>query len=85
MAFQIMGLTVLLGGATAILAISVFCKKILDWIDKTIDHLQKVKKELQGSDNQLRIANGKVEDVSIKKLMRNNPTMQSMFAEQQEN
>ena len=59
--------------------------KAIDEIDKTIDHLQKVKKELQGSDNQLRIANGKVEDVSIKKLTRNNPTMQSMFAEQQEN
>ena len=33
MAFQIMGLTVLLGGAAAILVISIFCKKILDWIE----------------------------------------------------
>ena len=53
--------------------------KAIDEIDKTIAHLEKVKKELQGSDNQLRIANGKVEDVSIKKLTKNNPTMQAEF------
>ena len=55
--------------------------KAIDEIDKTIDHLQKVKRELQGSDNQLRIANNKVEDISIKKLTKDNPTMQAMFEE----
>jgi hypothetical protein len=53
--------------------------KAIDEIDKTIQHLEKVKKELQGSDNQLRIANNKVDDVSVKKLTRNNPTMQAKF------
>jgi len=53
----------------------------IEEIDKTIQHLEKVKKELQGSDNQLRIANGKVEDVSIKRLTKNNPTMQAKFEE----
>ncbi|MBQ9359674.1 MAG: DUF2130 domain-containing protein [Lachnospiraceae bacterium] len=53
--------------------------KAIDEIDKTISHLEKVKKELMGSDNQLRIANGKVEDVSIKRLTKDNPTMQAMF------
>lgn len=55
--------------------------KAIDEIDKTIQHLEKVKQELQGSDNQLRIANSKVEDVSVKKLTKNNPTMQEKFAE----
>jgi hypothetical protein len=54
-------------------------EKAIDEIDKTISHLEKVKKELQGSDNQLRIANGKVEDVSVKKLTKDNPTMQAEF------
>ena len=53
--------------------------KAIDEIDKTIQHLEKVKKELLGSDNQLRIANGKVEDISIKKLTKNNPTMKEKF------
>ena len=55
--------------------------KAIDEIDKTIDHLQKVKRELQGSENQLRIANNKVDDISIKKLTKDNPTMQAMFEE----
>ncbi|MBR6397049.1 MAG: DUF2130 domain-containing protein, partial [Lachnospiraceae bacterium] len=54
-------------------------EKAIDEIDKTISHLEKVKKELQGSDNQLRIANGKVEDVSVNKLTKDNPTMQAEF------
>ena len=54
---------------------------LIDEIDKTIDHLQKVKKELLGSDNQLRIANNKVDEVSVKKLTKNNPTMQAKFKE----
>ncbi len=53
--------------------------KAIDEIDKTIAHLEKVKKELQGSDNQLRIATNKVEDVTVKKLTKDNPTMQAEF------
>lgn len=53
--------------------------KAIDEIDKTIDHLEKVKKELLGSDNQLRLANNKVEEVSIKRLTKDNPTMQAKF------
>ena len=56
-------------------------QKAIDEIDKTIDHLEKVKKELLGSDNQLRLANNKVDEVSIKKLTKDNPTMQKKFAE----
>lgn len=53
--------------------------KAIETIDKTIQQLEKVKKELQGSDNQLRIANNKVDEVSVKKLTKNNPTMQAKF------
>lgn len=53
--------------------------KAIEEIDKTISHLQKVKDELLASDNQLRLANNKLEDLSIKKLTKNNPTMQKMF------
>ena len=55
--------------------------KAVDEIDKTIQHLEKVKKELLGSDNQLRIANNKGDEVSIKKLTRGNKTMQEKFEE----
>ena len=55
--------------------------KAVDEIDKTILHLEKVKKELLGSDNQLRIANNKVDEVSIKKLTKGNLTMQEKFEE----
>lgn len=41
--------------------------------------MEKIKRELQGSDNQLRLANDKVEDVSVKKLTKDNPTMQAEF------
>ena len=50
-------------------------------IDKTIDHLQKTKEALLGSENNLRLANNKAEDLSIKKLTRGNPTMVAKFAE----
>ena len=50
-------------------------------IDKTIDHLQKTKDALLGSENNLRLANNKAEDLSIKKLTRGNPTMAAKFAE----
>lgn len=57
----------------------------IDEIDKTIDHLQKVKEGLLASDRQLRLANDKADDLSVKKLIRNNPTMQKKFAEISEN
>ena len=56
--------------------------KAIEEIDKTISHLQKVKDELLASDNQLRLANNKLEDLSIKKLTKNNPTMQKMFEDE---
>lgn len=48
-------------------------------IDKSIEHLQKIKEYLTKSDNHLRTANNKIEDVTIKKLTKGNPTMQSKF------
>lgn len=53
----------------------------IDEIDKTIDHLEKTKKALLSSENNLRLANEKAQDLSIKKLTRKNPTMQAKFAE----
>ena len=50
-------------------------------IDKTIDHLQKTKDALLSSENQLRLANNKAEDLSIKRLTRGNPTMAAKFEE----
>lgn len=54
-------------------------KNAIDEIDKTIDHLQKVKDGLLGSERQLRIANDKAQDLSIKKLTKDNPTMKKKF------
>ena len=54
-------------------------KKAIEEIDKTIDHLQKTKEALLSSENNLRLANNKAEDLSIKKLTSGNPTMQQMF------
>jgi hypothetical protein len=53
----------------------------IDEIDKTIDHLQKVKEGLLGSERQLRLANDKAQDLSVKKLTKNNPTMKAKFDE----
>ena len=53
--------------------------KAIEEIDKTIDHLQKVKDGLLGADRQLRLANDKAQDLSIKKLTHDNPTMKKMF------
>jgi hypothetical protein len=53
----------------------------IDEIDKSIDHLQKTKDALLGTDRNLRLANDKAQDVTIKKLTRGNPTMASKFAE----
>ena len=50
-------------------------------IDKAIESLQKTKDSLLGSNNNLRLANSKLEDISIKKLTRNNPTMAVIFDE----
>ena len=49
-------------------------------IDKAIEHLQDTKDSLLGSDKNLRLANDKLQDVSIKKLTKGNPTMQEKFA-----
>ena len=54
-------------------------KKAIEEIDKTIDHLQKTKAALISSEDNLRLANNKAEDLSIKKLTKNNPTMQAKF------
>lgn len=56
-------------------------KDAIKEIDKTIDHLQKVRDALAGSENNLRLANDKAQDLSIKKLTKNNPTMKEKFAE----
>lgn len=53
----------------------------IDEIDKSIDHLQKTKEALLGADRNLRLANDKAQDVTIKKLTRSNPTMAAKFAE----
>ena len=56
-------------------------KTAIEEIDKTISHLQKTKEALSSSENNLRLANNKAEDLTIKRLTRNNPTMQTKFAE----
>lgn len=56
-------------------------KTAIDEIDKTIDHLQKTKDALLSSENNLRLANNKAEDLTIKRLTRGNPTMAAKFAE----
>jgi hypothetical protein len=53
----------------------------IEEIDKSIDHLQKTKDALLGADKNLRLANDKAQDVTVKKLTRHNPTMAAMFEE----
>ena len=53
--------------------------KAIEEIDKTIDHLNKTKEALLSSENNLRLANDKAQDLSIKKLTKNNPTMAQKF------
>lgn len=53
----------------------------IDEIDKSIDHLNKIKEALIGSERNLRIANDKAQDVTIRKLTRGNETMKAKFAE----
>jgi hypothetical protein len=56
-------------------------KTAIEEIDKTIDHLQKTKDALLGSENNLRLANNKADDLTVKKLTKGNPTMATMFVQ----
>ena len=56
-------------------------KTAIEEIDKTIDHLQKTKDALLSSENNLRLANDKAQELSVKRLTKNNPTMQAKFRE----
>ncbi len=56
-------------------------KKAIDEIDATIKHLEAIKENLSKSENNLRLANNKAEDLTIKRLTRGNPTMSAAFAE----
>ena len=60
-------------------------KTAVEEIDKTIDHLQKTKEALLSSENNLRLANNKAEDLTIKRLTRGNPTMEAKFSELSDN
>lgn len=60
-------------------------KTAIEEIDKTITHLQKTKEALLSSENNLRLANNKAEDLSIKRLTKNAPTVKEMFDELKEN
>ena len=55
--------------------------KAIEEIDKTIEHLNKVKEGLVGADRNLRLANDKAQDLTVKKLTKNNPTMKAKFDE----
>ena len=57
-------------------------KEAIDEIDKSMQHLQKIKDALLASDRQLRLANDKADDLTIKKLTRNNPTIRAKFEEE---
>jgi hypothetical protein len=56
-------------------------QQAIEEIDKSIDHLQKTKDALLGADRNLRLANDKAQDVTIKRLTKGNPTMAAKFAE----
>ena len=60
-------------------------QRAIEEIDKSIDHLQKIKANLLGSENNLRIANNKAEELTIKKLTYQNPTMKAAFDEARKN
>ncbi|MEA1879646.1 MAG: DUF2130 domain-containing protein [Campylobacterota bacterium] len=57
-------------------------KTAIDEIDKTITHLRKTKDALLSSENNLRLANNKTDDLTIKKLTYGNPTMKAKFDEE---
>lgn len=63
------------------LSASTHFQKAIEEIDKSIARMQKVKEELTTSENQLRLANQKAEDLTIKKLTKGNPTMTAKFDE----
>jgi len=69
------------GFAKNYLSASNHFQKAIEEIDKSIARMQKVKQELTTSENQLRLANKKAEDLTIKKLTHNNPTMKEKFKE----
>ena len=56
-------------------------RKAIEEIDKTIDHLNKTKEALLSSENNLRLANNKAQELSVKRLTKNNPTMAKKFEE----
>lgn len=56
-------------------------QKAIEEIDKTIDHLNKIKENLLGSERNLRLANDKAEALTVKRLTRGNPTMKKKFEE----
>lgn len=56
-------------------------KNAVEEIDKSINHLNKIKDALLGSENQLRLANNKAQDVTIRRLTRNNESMKAKFDE----
>lgn len=60
-------------------------KTAIEEIDKTIKHLQKTKEALLSSENNLRLANNKADDLTIKKLTHGNPTMKAKFEEAKKN
>ena len=60
-------------------------KTAIDEIDKSIAHLQKIKDALIGSENNLRLANDKADNLTIKRLTRGNPTMTAKFDEARKN
>lgn len=60
-------------------------KNAIAEIDKSIQHLQKIKDELLGSESNLRLANDKAEALTIRKLTRKNPTMKALFDEARKN
>ena len=62
-------------------AVAAFQKAVIDSIDKSIEQLQKTKDALLSSEKNLRLANDKSEDLSVKKLVKGNPTMAAKFAE----
>ena len=55
--------------------------KAIDSIDDTIRKLQRIKEDLLSSENNLRLANDKAEELTVKKLVKNNPTMKALFEE----
>ncbi len=73
------------GFAKNYLSASNHFEKAIAEIDKSISRMQKVKQELTTSENQLRLANQKADDLTIKKLTYGNPTMKSKFDELKKN